>query len=1568
MHWIENSHWLIWMCLVTEFATVILVPQYHQGPYFTEEPPSHVDYQNTLGTVIHCAAGGTPKPSIKWTKQDGSDIVDVSGLRQSRSDGSLVFPPFRSQDYKQEVSSTFYRCVASNSVGSIVSRDVQVRAVLNMNYEVRVYDEFVIQGNTAVFKCQIPSFVKDYVIVTSWMRDDGKIFHIGKKKESSHMVLPTGELIIVVGQKDLLLSGKHRYFCQTKHVISGELKRSINGGRLIISEPHNNFPPRIKNSRQQIQVKEGETVHLPCTAEGYPVPSYQWFQQDGSKFRNIQPDERVDIHMGTLMLTPSRVWDTGQYVCVVNNSMGEQRVKTKLLVTAPLSVLILPESIKVQEGQTVVMNCSITGYPVQSIVWLKNQRPLLANNRIRYLTREVLEISPVVREDKGMFQCFVSNEFESAQASKALSLGDDPPGFSSTFSTEILAPDASVSLKCVATGSPLPQITWFLDGAPINENLRFRIGDFVTNDGYVNSFVNITSLRTEDGGIYKCVARNAVAALSHWARLNVYGSPYIKPMNNASVLVGDTFELSCPYAGYPIDSVTWHKGGLSLPQSGRQTVHPNGTLFIQDMEKKTDEGAYICIAANNKGESYSEEINVKVLVPPVISPFVFPPNLREGMRITITCSILDGDLPVRISWLKNNSSLVQQDKVVIENNNEFSSTLFLKEVRFEDKGNYTCLAKNNAASTSYTAEMVVNVPPKWKIAPTDHSVVFGDTVVMDCQAEGFPHPRTWWEISDGSALHNFKTIPSNSHIQTLENGSLVIRDVDVEDSKFYMCQATNGIGAGLTKVVAVKVHVAAHFKRSFQSHIWKKDETAKLQCEAHGESPLQISWSKDNQPINFATNARYEVTEERNEEHGTLTSYMTIHSLNRHDSVIFTCLTKNSFGSDETKIQIIIQEPPDSPTNILATSTGSRIVTLTWSQLYSGNSPVTANKIQYKSSTDSWDESFEILTLQASNTRATITNLRPVTDYHIRIFAKNKLGWSDPSTVVHITTGEEAPEAPPINVRAVAKSSRTIKVTWEPPKPELRNGVLKGYYVGYKIHTSNEPFVYKTVERSQEVVLYNLKRATRYSIKVMSFNGKGSGPSSEELVVETLKNDPPKTPQLKIVAATYTSIKLSWTNTDKQHNIITGYFIYYKKQYGTWEERQTMSDQESYTFRDLFCGSHYHFYLVAYNSAGKGENSDVVAAKTQGNVPKAPKRQAFLSINASSVSIHLTTWQSNGCPINFFVIQYKPHLQSEWILVSNNIVAEQKTVVISDLNSGSWYTLLVTAHNDVGPTEAEYVFSTLTLEGATVPPVSALDVPRPALYKSLSIVVPSGCAIVVLFVIIIVACVVVKRRRHFDSVPGRDNRTRDDKSLEGIGLSVMEGKSSGSIGSGSPKEQLYYPSPYAMSRLPMFPKHLQSCSESDIVHSLRRPGREHIYDVPFPTKVHTDEDVYSHIMETSSIPFPQEINRYQTPKVVFSRPLKSAPRHSRDRQTEECRRPSNKGIHGRQSLASDGHSTDESDSEATTYFFRRNLTSSRQDPQDISETECDRDQNELREKGRTIVNVDGFNIRYEQYS
>lgn len=44
--------------------------------------------------------------------------------------------------------------------------------VVSQSYNANVMDESVLKGNTAIFKCHIPSFVSDYVSVVSWLQDD----------------------------------------------------------------------------------------------------------------------------------------------------------------------------------------------------------------------------------------------------------------------------------------------------------------------------------------------------------------------------------------------------------------------------------------------------------------------------------------------------------------------------------------------------------------------------------------------------------------------------------------------------------------------------------------------------------------------------------------------------------------------------------------------------------------------------------------------------------------------------------------------------------------------------------------------------------------------------------------------------------------------------------------------------------------------------------------------------------------------------------------------------------------------------------------------------------------------------------------------------------------------------------------------------------------------------------------------------------------------------------------------------------------------------------------------------
>ncbi|CAN7998392.1 unnamed protein product, partial [Ixodes hexagonus] len=114
------------------FSTGALLPG--DAPHFVQEPPARLRFVNSTGAALFCAAKGRPVPEIRWTTVD-SDVgsvsrpaLDIPGLRRLQVDGTLVFEPFRAEQYRQDVHSAVYRCTAANRMGVLGSRDVQVRA------------------------------------------------------------------------------------------------------------------------------------------------------------------------------------------------------------------------------------------------------------------------------------------------------------------------------------------------------------------------------------------------------------------------------------------------------------------------------------------------------------------------------------------------------------------------------------------------------------------------------------------------------------------------------------------------------------------------------------------------------------------------------------------------------------------------------------------------------------------------------------------------------------------------------------------------------------------------------------------------------------------------------------------------------------------------------------------------------------------------------------------------------------------------------------------------------------------------------------------------------------------------------------------------------------------------------------------------------------------------------------------------------------------------------------------------------------------------------------------------
>ena len=98
------------------------------------------------------------------------------------------------------------------------------------------------------------------------------------------------------------------------------------------------------------------------------------------------------------------------------------------------------------------------------------------------------------------------------------------PSLVDGFTDQFVQTGQRAALRCIAAGNPTPVVNWTLDGEPVKHKTHVSFGDFTDLSGDVISYVNITSVRLEDGGEYRCIVSNDVGEVEHTARLNVYGN------------------------------------------------------------------------------------------------------------------------------------------------------------------------------------------------------------------------------------------------------------------------------------------------------------------------------------------------------------------------------------------------------------------------------------------------------------------------------------------------------------------------------------------------------------------------------------------------------------------------------------------------------------------------------------------------------------------------------------------------------------------------------------------------------------------------------------------------------------------------------------------------------------------------------------------------------------------------------------------------------------------------------------------------------------------------------------
>ncbi|XP_045762368.1 Down syndrome cell adhesion molecule-like protein Dscam2 [Maniola jurtina] len=881
------------------------------------------------------------------------------------------------------------------------------------------------------------------------------------------------------------------------------------------------------------------------------------------------------------------------------------------------------------------------------------------------------------------------------------------------FTERTVTPGGDISMQCSATGDRPPQFVWERDGVTMSSNTdpRYALGQVMTSDNSVVAQLNITRVRVEDGGLYSCTAKEGDHSATHENRLDVYGPPYIRSLPPIKVQSGEPINLRCPYYGYPISKIDWeHKGKTinsnSLFQSRykrsqshlkkktrRSIVNVHGILTIPEVSKEDSGAVYTCIVTSPSGEMARRAFEIQVIEAPILEDLLLGNNLQEGQIVNIYCNVRSGDLPIHFEWLKDGKRIPSSLKVV-ERSSELFSALVIKKVSLEHCGTYTCVASNHVAKVNRSTELYIKVAPKWLEEPNNSSLLLGRRGTVSCSASGYPQPQVHWMKKD-ALLGTWQPVLelAGGGILSLPNGTLVIEEVSLTDEGLYSCNVENGVGTPLSKTVWMSVNKPVHFEISSTNVTSRLGHPVTLECRALGDDPIRIVWTHDGNIMDFQSHrAKHSETKTAL----GLTSTISIQYSETVDAGFYQCRASNPYGAAAFNIFLTILEPPTPPSELRVESVRSRTAVVSWREARAHAKHYALQYAPAHYADAGWEHAVNInVTRKDNDIRQTIElqNLRPATAYVVRVATGNEVGVSRYTAPIHLTTHEEAPTSPPINIQVEqTENPGELFLSWSPPPKDSHNGVITGYHikaVPQNIGSVSEDGDTRTLKVSQlsgkqETTMTGLLKNTRYAVSISAFNSAGSGPFSLPVFQDTMEGAPEHAPSsVECTAVSSTSLRVGWQPIaiHGQGSSLIGYSILYATEDSAWHN-QTSLHTEIY-LQSLIKYTNYTVKVAGFSSYGAGPFSYPIVCSTLQDVPDAPADIKVLILSPTSL---LVSWKKPEHPngeLLYYTVYVKPTSGSGSPQTLRIDVA-RTTAEVKDLTTGRPYETWVTASTSVG--------------------------------------------------------------------------------------------------------------------------------------------------------------------------------------------------------------------------------------------------------------------------------------------
>ncbi|XP_064323092.1 protein sidekick-2 isoform X2 [Phalacrocorax carbo] len=1282
------------------------------SPYFKTEPVRSQVHLEGNRLVLTCMAEGSWPLEFKWL-HNSQELTKFS------------------LEYRYMITSLdrthagFYRCIVRNRMGALLQRQTEVQVAYMGSFEDSETQQSVSHGEAAVIRApRIASFPQPQV---TWFRDGRKI------SPSSRIAITLENTLVILST---VAPDAGRYYVQAVNDKNGDNKTSqpITLTVANVGGPADPIAPTIIVPPRNTSVVAGTSeVTMECVANARPlIKLHIIWKKDG-----VPLSSGISDYSRRLTILNPALSDSGYYECeAVLRSSSVPAVAEG----AYLSVLEPPQFVKEPERhitaemeKVVAIPCQAKGVPPPEMAWYKDAALIRLEklSRFQLLADGSLQISGLVPDDTGMFQCFARNAAGEVQTTTYLAVTSIAPNITRGPQDSTVIDGMSVILNCETSGAPRPAITW-QKGERILASGSVQLPRFTLLE---SGSLLVSPAHLADAGTYVCLATNsrgvdeASADLVVWARTRITDPP-----QEQSVIKGTKAIMSCGVTHDPSVDVRyiWEKDGAPLsPESGpRVRLDEMGTLHISQTWSG-DIGTYTCKVVSAGGnDSRSAYLRVRQLPHAPESPVAALSPLEKRA--------------INLTWAKpfdGNSPLLRYVVEVSENNAPW--TMLLASVDPESTSvvvrglvparsyQFRLCAVNDVGRGQFSKDTErVSLPEEPPSAPPQNVIASGRTnqsIMIQWQPPPESHQNG---ILKGYIIrYCLAGLPVGYQFKNITNAdvnNLLLEDLIIWTNYEIEVAAYNSAGLG---VYSMKV-------TEWTLQGVPTVPPGNVHAEATNSTTIRFTWNPPSPQFINGINQGYKLIawEPEHEEEATVVTVRpnfqdSIHvgyvaGLRKFAEYLTSVLCFTTPGDGPRSPPQLVRTHEDVPgpvghlsfSDILDTS-----LKVSWQEPLEKNGILTGYRI-------SWEE------YNRTNTRVThylpnvtleyrVTGLTALTTYTIEVAAMTSKGQGQVSSST-ISSGVP-PELPgaPTNLGISNIGPRSVTLQFRPGYDGKTSISRWQVEVGQSSEAEEWGLIHQLANepdaRSMEVP--NLKPYTYYSFRMRQVNIVGTSPPSlPSRRIQTLQAPPDVAPaNVTLRTASETSLWLRWMPLlEQEYNgnpDSVGYKIWYARLDGRGQPAvHVVRDrvEREYTIEDLEEWTEYRVQVQAFNAIGSGPWSHSVVGRTRESVPSSgPSNVSALATTSSSMLVRWSDIPEADC--NGLILGYKvmykekdSDTRAQFWLAEGNV---SRSAQLSGLGKYTLYEIRVLAFTRIGDgVPSQPPILERTLDDVPGPPVGIL--------------------------------------------------------------------------------------------------------------------------------------------------------------------------------------------------------------------------------------------------------------------